>query len=126
MQSLKNLESNLALLVDFKIRIKADFYISQQQVHLCSDKCYNSDKIDDSRIKLSVNIKKDGGCAWMVHQNGKFFEFALTDSIYGMKNWKIEIKNDKAFATNKEKGSIFILETGSIYKYYKIKNKETG
>ena len=43
-----------------------------------------------------------------------------------MNNWKIEIKNDNAFVTNKEKGSIFILETGSLYKYYKIKNKETG
>lgn len=56
----------------------------------------------------------------------KIFEFTLTDSKYGMNNWKIEIKNDNAFATNKEKGSIFILKTGSLYKYYKIKNKETG
>ena len=43
-----------------------------------------------------------------------------------MNNWKIEIKNNNAFCTNKEKGSIFILEAGSLYKYYKIKNKETG
>jgi len=43
-----------------------------------------------------------------------------------MNNWKKEIKNDNAFVSNKEKGSIFILETGSLYKYYKIKNKETG
>ena len=126
MQSLKNLESNLALLVDFKIRIKADFYIDQKQVNLCSYNHYSSDIIDDSRKRLNGNTYKYAGCVWIVHQNGKFFEFALTDSKYGMNNWKIEIKNDNAFVTNKEKGSIFILETGSLYKYYKIKNKETG
>ena len=125
-QSLKNLESNLALLVDFKIRIKADFYINQQQAKLCSHNCYNNDRIDDSRIRLFGHKQEISGCVWIVHQNGKFFEFTLTDSNYGMNNWKIEIKNDNAFCTNKEKGSIFILETGSLYKYYKIKNKDTG
>lgn len=128
-QSLKNLESNLALLVDFKIKIKADFYINQKRAQLCSQTYYNSDRFDDSRIRLFGHVEKVTGCVWIVHQNGKFFEFALTESIYGMNNmnnWKIEIKNDNAFVTNKEKGSIFILETGSLYKYYKIKNKETG
>jgi len=124
-QSLKNLESNMALLVDFKIRIKADFYINKQQVHLCSHNSYNNDRIDSSRIKLNGNAYKYTGCVWIVHQNGKFFEFSLTDSK-SMNNWKIEIKNDNAFVTNKEKGSIIILEAGSLYKYYKIKNKETG
>jgi len=124
--SLKNLESNMALLVDFKIRIKADFYINREQIHLCSHNHYNSDRIDSSRIKLIGNIYKKDGCVWIVHQNGKSFEFSLTDSKFGMNNWKIEIKNGNAFVTNKEKGSIFILEAGSIYKYYKIKNKETG
>jgi len=124
--SLKNLESNLAILVNFKIRIKADFYINQKQAQLCSHKNIIHDIIDDSRIRL--NVFQDGydGCVWIVHQNGKFFEFTLTDSNYGMNNWKIEIKNNNAYCTNKEKGSIFILEAGSLYKYYKIKNKETG
>ena len=125
-QSLKNLESNLALLVDFKIRIKVDFYINQKQAKLCSQYHYNTDRIDDSRIRLQVNGENIDGCVWIVHQSGKFFEFTLTNSAYGMNNWKIEIKNDNSFVTNKEKGSIFILETGSLYKYYKIKNKETG
>ena len=125
-QSLKNLESNLAILVNFKIRIKADFYINQQQAQLCSHKYYANDIIDDSRIRLNVYQKGDSGCVWIVHQNGKFYEFTLTDSSFGMNNWKIEVKNDNAFCTNKEKGSIFILEAGSLYKYYKIKNKETG
>lgn len=72
MQSLKNLESNLALLVDFKIRIKADFYINKNQVHLCSHNRYSNDKIDDSRIRLNRNTYKYDGCIWIVHQNGKF------------------------------------------------------
>ena len=126
MQSLKNLESNLALLVDFKIKIKADFYINQKQAQLCSQNHYNSDRFDDSRIRLFGHVEKVAGCVWIVHQNGKFFEFISTNSEYGMNNWKIEIKNDNAFVTNKEKGSIFILETVSLYKYYKIKDKETG
>lgn len=125
-QSLKNLESNLALLVDFKIKIKADFYINRKQAQLCSQKYYNSDRFDDSRIRLFGHVDKVAGCVWIVHQNGKFFEFISTNSEYGMNNWKIEIKNDNAFVTNKEKGSIFILEAGSLYKYYKIKDKETG
>jgi len=124
-QSLKNLESNLALLVDFKIKIKADFYINRKQAQLCSQNHYNSDRFDDSRIRLFGHADKVAGCVWIVHQNGKFFEFISTNSNYRMNNWKIEIKNDNAFVTNKEKGSIFILETGSLYKYYKIKNKET-
>jgi hypothetical protein len=125
-QSLKNLESNLAILVDFKIRIKADFYINQHQAQLCSHKGAEYDIIDDSRIRLNVYQYGDSGCVWIVHQNGNFFEFTITDSNFGMNNWKIEIKNNNAFCTNKEKGSIFILEAGSLYKYYKIKNKETG
>ena len=42
----------MALLVDFKIRIKADFYINQKQAQLCSLKYNDSDIIDDSRIRL--------------------------------------------------------------------------
>jgi hypothetical protein len=125
-QSLKNLESNLALLIDFKIRIKANFTINQQQAHLCSHNYYNSDRIDDNRIRLIGHEEKTSGCIWTVRQNGTYFEFVFISTDYGMTNWKIEIKNDNAFCTNKEKGSIFILETGSLYKYYKIKNKETG
>ena len=125
-QSLKNLESNLALLIDFKIRIKADFYIKEKQAHLCSHNHYDTDRIDDSRIKLCGHEEKTSGCIWTVRQNGTFFEFALSNSDYEMANWKIEIENDNAFCINKEKGSILILEAGSLYKYYKIKNKETG
>lgn len=51
-QQLQNLESNMALLVDFKIRIKADFYIGNQQAQLCSHKGVAGDTIDDSRIRL--------------------------------------------------------------------------
>lgn len=43
-----------------------------------------------------------------------------------MNNWKIQIKNDNVFCTDITMGSIFILENGSLYKYYKIKNKESG
>ena len=125
-QSLKNLESNLALLIDFKIRIKADFYINEKQAHLCSHDYYYTDRIDDSRIRLIGHEEKTSGCIWTVRQNGTYFEFVFSSTDYGMTNWKIEIKNDNAFCTNKEKGSIFILETGSLYKYYKIKNQETG
>ena len=124
-QGYKNLATNMAFLVDFKVRIKADFYIGTQQVQLCSHKG-TSDIIDDSRIKLCGYQKGDSGCVWIVYQNGKFFEFTLTDSKYGMNNWKIEVKNDNAYCTNKTIGSIFILEVGTLYKYYKIKNKETG
>ena len=53
-QYLKNLESNLAILFDFKIRIKVDFYINQQQAQLCSHKGEEYDIIDDSRIRLNV------------------------------------------------------------------------
>ena len=67
MQSLKNLESNLALLVDFKIRIKADFYMNKNQVNLCSYNAFSNDIIDDSRIRLNGNTYKYDGCAWKVH-----------------------------------------------------------
>ena len=85
-----------------------------------------TDIIDDSRIKLCGFKNGDSGSVWIVHQNGKFLEFTLTDSKFGMNNWKIEVKNDNAFSSNKIVGSIFILEEGSLYKYYKIKSKETG
>jgi len=68
MQSLINLESNLALLVDFKIRIKTDFYTNQKQVHLCSHNSYKDDVIDGSRIRLNGNVYKYDGRIWIVHQ----------------------------------------------------------
>ena len=115
----------MAFLVNFKVKIKADFYIGAQQVQLCSHKKVADDKFDDSRIKLIGYQKGDSGCVWIVYQNGKFLEFTLTDSKYNMNNWKIEVKNDRAYCTNKPVGSIFILEAGTLYKYHKIKNKET-
>ena len=125
-QGYKNIATNMALLVNFKVRIKADFYIGNQQAQLCSHKNGASDIIDDSRIKLCGYQKGDSGCVWIVYQNAKFLEFTLTDSKFNMNNWKIEVKNDSAYCTNKTIGSIFILEVGTLYKYHKIKNKETG
>lgn len=126
LQEFKILESNLALLIDFKIRIKADFYIDNNQVYLCTQKFYNDiDKIDDSRIKLHANIIQDG-CIWIVHQNRNFFEFTATNSNYGLNGWKIQIKNNNAICTNINIGSSFTFEEGSLYKYYKIKNIETN
>lgn len=127
-QEIKDIESNLALLVDFKVkvRIKALVYIDDQQLKLCSHKPFNSDIIDDSKVKLNGFKYDFGGCIWIVHKNGKFFEFSLTDSSYGMNNWKIQIKNNSAFCTDATMGSIFILEEGSLNKYYKIKNTDTS
>ena len=127
-QEIKDLESNLSLLVDFKVkvRIKANSFIDDQLLQLCSHKPYNNDTIDDSKVKLNVFKYGYGGCIWILHQNGKFFEFALSDSSYGMNNWKIQIKDNNAFCTDITLGSIFILEEGSLNKYYKIKNTETN
>ena len=41
-QRVKQLESNIALLLNFKVKIKADFYIDNRQVHLCSHKIKNN------------------------------------------------------------------------------------
>ena len=125
-QGYKNLATNMVFLVNFKVRIKADFYIGNQQVQLCSHKYRSADTIDASRIKLCGYRNGDSGCVWIVYQNGKFLEFTLTDSKFSMNKWKIEVKNDSAYCTNKTIGSIFILEVGTLYKYHKIKNKETG
>ena len=122
------MESNLALFIDFNVRIKADFYIGDQetQAQLCSNRSSIEDVYDESRIYLHVNKDGKSGCVWKVQQNSKFFEFALSDSNSEMNNWKIEIKNDNAFITNKTIGSILVFEEGSLYKYFKIKNYETG
>jgi hypothetical protein len=98
-QEIKDLESNLSLLVDFKVkvRIKAYFYIDDQQLQLCSHRPYNNDTIDDSKVKLNAFKYGYAGCIWILHQNGKFFEFALIGSSYGMNNWKIQIQNNNAF-----------------------------
>ena len=127
-QGLKILESNLALFIDFNVRIKADFYIGDQetQAQLCSNRSSIEDVYDESRIYLHVNKDGKSGCVWKVQQNSKFFEFVLSDSNSEMNNWKIEIKNDNAFITNKTIGSILVFEEGSLYKYFKIKNYETG
>lgn len=125
LQEFKILESNLALLIDFKIRIKADFYIENNQLYLCSQKVNDFDKIDDSRVKLNANIYQDG-CIWIVHQNRNFFEFTATNSKYGLNGWKIQIKNNNVICTNVNIGSTFTFEEGSLYKYYKIKNTETN
>ena len=126
-QEIKDIESNLALLVDFKIkvRIRALFFIDDQQLQLCSHKPFDSDIIDEYSVRLNVFKYGFAGCVWILHQNGKFFEFALTDSTYGMNNWKIQIKNNNVFCTDTTMGSIFILEEGKLNKYYKIKNTET-
>lgn len=126
-QNIKNLESNLALLVDFKIKvkIKAYFNIEDQQANLCSHKPYDKDVINDSKVRLNAFKWRFGGCVWILHQNGKYFEFALTDSSYDMNNWKIRISNNEVFCTNSEMSSIFILEEGTINRYYKIKDNET-
>jgi len=127
-QDIKNLESNLALLVDFKVkvRIKALAFIDDQQLQICSHKPFDSDIIDESRTRLNAFKWGYAGCVWIMHQNGKFFEFFLTDSTYGMNDWKMQINNNDVYCTNIEIGSIFILENGSLNKYYKIKNNETG
>lgn len=127
-QEIKNLESNLALLVDFKVkvRIKALFFIDDQQLQICSHKPFDSDIIDDSRTRLNVFKYGFSGCIWIMHKNGKFFEFSLTDSFYEMNNWKMQVENNDIYCTNIETSSIFIFEDGSLNKYYKIKNNETG
>ena len=127
-QNIKNIESNLSLLVDFKIkvRIKANFNIEDQQAYLCSHKPFDIDVIDDSRVRLNAFKWNFGGCVWILHQNGKYFEFFLTDSSYEMNNWKIRVSNNEVFTTNTEKDSIFILEESSLNRYYKIKDNETG
>ena len=91
-QRVKQLESNIALLLNFKVKIKADFYIDNRQVHLCSHKYYDIDRIDDSRIKLSANRDDINGCIWKVYQHGNSLGFMLFDSDYGMNGWTIKIK----------------------------------
>ena len=125
-QRVKQLESNIALLLNFKVRIKADFYIDNRQVHLCSHKYHDSDRIDDSRIKLSVNREGINGCIWKVYQNGNSLGFKLFDSLYGMNEWTIKIRNNVPICVNEGVSYIFSLEEGGYYKSYRIKNKETG
>ena len=125
-QRVKQLESNIALLLNFKVRIKADFYIDNTQAHLCSHKYYETDRIDDSRIKLSANRDDINGCIWKVYQHGNSLGFMLFDSDYGMNGWTIKIKNNYPICVNEGVSYIFSLEEGVYYKSYKIKNKETG
>ena len=60
----KKFEFNLALLVDFTIEIKADFYIENRQVYLCPHKFYDYDRYDDSRIKIFAHRDQEDGCLW--------------------------------------------------------------
>ena len=83
------LNYNILFFVKFNIRILADFYMNNIQTNLCS-LGEDSNKIDDSRMKLIIHQDKSVGCYWDVFQNGDSFEFTLNADT-ALKGWKMAV-----------------------------------